>query len=291
MEIISPNAAFGYIFQIIVVFGVMLFLVQLFLSMWPLVRLNQAEKFSVELAENIMGSDLAVTDGVFDAAKVALYDGTITEPFVRQCDYAYGISFTCKDEDMCEQNDIKPFVFFGYDAKENPVFSKKYPVGYYVYDRDADFYNDVIPVELEIRIYDTDLVKLSCLIEKAYKLNEMQEISCLGFDRKGVCKEIKSFFKGVGMVDPANPDYPIICKLKKLYSDAYECGDDKRYFPDIAFEQIEPEPENDLEDAKLLRAVPVRPSTFFTFKCPETENLENLVYHGDDRVVTLCVVT
>lgn len=291
MERIQVTQIVGYVFKIIIVIFTLFVLTELFVSFEPAVKFNQAEKFTIELAENIMTSNLTVSGGVFDATLVASYNGKVTEPFVRQCKYAYSLTFICKDERRCDANNIEKLMRFGYKGIETPLFSKTYPIGYVIQERDAEYYNDAIPVELQINVYDTALSQVSCAVEKAYKLREPQELRCLGYDGKN-CRLVPSFFYGIG--SDSSLSEPNICLLDPTGQIPAPCTAGRRYFPDVNFKRVEPPQDMDtyrnvLLKAKIFRALPVKrgfENAITSIRCPESWPMPG---PNDDVVVVVCV--
>jgi len=282
MRRITPIEVMGYVFKIVVVAFVIIFLLQIFVNMWPVVRLNQAEKFSIELVENVMNSNLTTSYGVFYPVLVESYHMKIIEPFMRQCDYAYALRFTCKDRDSCDDENIMDYIVIGYFTDKAPLFSKTYPIGYRI-DGSDDYYNNVIPVELQVDVYDTALTNIACAIEKAYKLGEPQELRCLGYEGRD-CRTIYSYFTGVG-TDETDTNKNI-CSLQVTSPGNYKCSSEKRYLPDVVFQRAEPLVEFEtLKNAKILRAIPTQ-GEFSGVECPN--NWQSLVSSAPTSVA-LCI--
>src|SRR3989338_10867262 len=93
-----------YIVKFLFSAGVIIFLIVLFTSFRPVLKLNSMERFSIELAENI-GQHFGEGRMVLDKNELDRYDGTINEPYVRQCEYGYRVSVEALEEKTCQKGE------------------------------------------------------------------------------------------------------------------------------------------------------------------------------------------
>ncbi|MBI5347108.1 MAG: hypothetical protein HZB66_00680 [Candidatus Aenigmarchaeota archaeon] len=80
---------FLYVFRVVFVLMVLIVIVFLTLNLRVLIQTGEIERFSAELAENILTSHMVDERAVFNVNELAKYDGTTAEPYHRQCKYAY----------------------------------------------------------------------------------------------------------------------------------------------------------------------------------------------------------
>ncbi len=94
-----------YIVKFLFSAGVIIFLIVLFTSFRPVLKLNSMERFSIELAENIGQHNLTGSRMILDMAELDKYDGTINEPYVRQCEYGYSVRVEALEEKTCQKSE------------------------------------------------------------------------------------------------------------------------------------------------------------------------------------------
>lgn len=224
-----------------------------FFSFKTEVKSDEMERLNIELAENIMTSDLVYDKSIFDPKKLHDLENKINNidnkyhniemPF-RSCKYGYYLKIeseelacienencenfcrdvcglneikydeNCKcskgifgwkkffgDNDcQCKKNDkwIENYEFeFGYvpdkDIKKN---SRKYPVAIANInnERPENYYESVYPAKMHLTIYDSWLSRISCAIERAYALNEVQEVNILGIGTNCLPKYYSNYY-------------------------------------------------------------------------------------------------
>lgn len=100
----SPSITESMLYLIKFIFsaGVIIFIIILFINFRPVLKLNSMERLSIEMSENIGQHSLAVDRMVFDKSMLDIYDGTINEPYVRQCEYGYNAKITLLEEIPCK---------------------------------------------------------------------------------------------------------------------------------------------------------------------------------------------
>ncbi len=91
-----------YLIKFIFSAGVIIFIIILFTNFRPVLKLNSMERLSIEMAENMGQHGLATDRMVFDRNVLDVYDGTINEPYVRQCEYGYDAKITLLEETPCQ---------------------------------------------------------------------------------------------------------------------------------------------------------------------------------------------
>ncbi len=93
-----------YLIKFIFSAGVIIFIIIMFTNFRPVMKLNSMERLSIEMAENMGQHSLVADRMVFDKDKLDFYDGTINEPYVRQCEYGYDAKITLMEETQCQAN-------------------------------------------------------------------------------------------------------------------------------------------------------------------------------------------
>ncbi len=172
---VDPFSIFFAIVRIASAFVLIVF----FFILWGIfstqVKTNDLERFNVELYENIASSQLAASKYIFDPNKLDAFANKELD-FVRDCQYTY----TFAVEDLVDNK--KWELGKGPSGNLNPISHDSKSKEYYAAifkdtGKRADFYSTSNPAKILLTVYDTHVGRMSCAIEKAFKLKEVQELT------------------------------------------------------------------------------------------------------------------
>ncbi len=286
MKRITFEDILGYVFKFVIVSFTVIFLVSILTKFNVAVEEKTLEKVSVELMDNIMSSGL-ITNGIFNASELDKYDGTVIEPYVRHCKYAYRLKIKCLD--ICDKE-----WEFGYHPDEFVGDLEKYKLklsgGVYI--------NGLIaPAEIELAVYSNSFTRLMCMIEKAYRMKEIFETDCLWM-LGDECGETGGE-TGIVFRDMNNKNF--IYQTPHISSRDYNYiinhpGEYKRYFPaDIEFEdtraRIQYPRDVAGKDIDTLKIIPIKKQylSVMTGLCKNVPNEAIAQPNDNNIVVILCV--
>lgn len=174
------------------------------------IRTDDLERASVELTENIFVSELTSSKYVFDRQQLDKYDQSNIDrktelPFLRACSFAYFIAV----EDLQSGKEwefghvpprdidirVSEYVVKRQDEEKRPSYvindasEREFLASIQEKDtsKPSNYYGSVKQAKVGVKIYDTWLVRSTCLVEKAFTLKEVQkmEIPCIVADYRG----------------------------------------------------------------------------------------------------------
>ncbi len=188
---INPLSIFFGILRIAVFIFAIIFFAVIYAAFTSQVKTDDLERYSVELADNIMNSELASSKYVFDAAKMDSMNGKEI-PSIRSCSYTYKVII----EDFAAKKtwEFGKEPLFGYADYVYGFVSKKFDASVAVPgENTGNFYETINPGRLTLTVYDYFAGRIACTIEKAFTLKEPQnltikkcpEVGCFTFARRG----------------------------------------------------------------------------------------------------------
>lgn len=269
-KIMSPGEQLAFVFKVVITLLTIFVLLTLFVNTRPVIETNSLARANAEIMENIYSSQIAAGRAVFNAKELDKLRDSEAE-VVRHCGYGYSLLVQTKDDQW----------LFGYRPKvftNAPYATQEYPA--------AVVKNGVVPAKASLTVYDSMLTRISCAIEKAYKLGDVQttETPCSLTATEGGKFSIKKKqqnsqqFMCVGVVFATSL---LFSKQPAQMPEESEC----RYLPDVAFDDLSSECKNSAK-AKL-KAYPVKAGTKDCKSLKENPGL--LAKKGEVNTVILCI--
>ncbi len=267
-ESLFPMKSVFLLIMIIALLAVIALAIYLFFTIRVEVSNRALDRANVEISDALVKSPLTQELAVFKKEELDRYDNTRAEPFVHQCKYGYSVKITSEKDSW----------FFGYTpdkpAKSIEDSSANFPVSVI-----SD--GNVVPAEMEVKVYDTWTTRIACLVEGAYLSRSVasDSFSCPGelFDNYNKCG-----FALRRMDGNEKSDY--ICLLDKTGEKDTDC----RYLPGVPISEQSVFYSADRDD-RILKAVPVRvkdAASAIGKPCSELEKLK--ANSGENAAVVLC---
>lgn len=210
MDVPEPVNVLFFLIRIAIAVLVIVVLVIFFISTKAEIYTKDMERAGLEIADNLMSSNLTKTKGVFIPEKLSEIDQKIIEP-VQMCEFSYYariktdekaeckidadcLSFcrvVCGGEQNCKcgllgtcyckkgylEKNTYEWGFGDSSAQAKQQYIWKIPVSIYTKaNRSGSYYDTVKPALLEITVHYTWLSEITCLARKAQTTHEAQTI-------------------------------------------------------------------------------------------------------------------
>jgi hypothetical protein len=165
-HMLTIPATVAFIFRNIIFIIAILTMIVIFTSLKPVIENESLIRVNSEIADNILASNLMLSKGVFDPAKLEDLRDSDAEKPVRHCNIGYTATVATSPTLVFGTS-----WFFGYmpGSIKTESVSLSYPAGIW---RDGN----VAPAIFTVTVYRNVLTDISCTIERAYKLGEKQSI-------------------------------------------------------------------------------------------------------------------
>lgn len=271
-KIMSPAEQFAFIFSLLITLATIFIIVTLFVNTSPEVDTNSLVRLNAEIADNILTSNLAVPRAVFSAKELDGLKGSKLEDPVRHCSTGYFLQVKTQDKEWS----------FGYQPE---IFTDGRSASQEYLAAVSD--NGIRPAKMTLTTYENMMTKISCMIEKAYKLGEIQktEIPCFilqpeqGTEQFILGQCMFSFYRKEELGERT-----FICtsSIGAFGRKLTEC----RYLPEVQFDSVLEIYSLTTKDDKaaVLKAYPVKRGT----SC-EAVSQNNQLATQEPETVILCI--
>lgn len=271
-KIMSPTEQFSFIIKLLITLATIFVLVILFVNTRPVIETKSLIRTNAEIMENILTSDLVVPKAVFDSKELGKLKDTSIEAPVRHCSVGYFLQVRTQNDDW--SFGYKPTIF-----TDAPSVTQEYPA--------AVVKGEILPAKATLAVYDNILTRVSCTIEKAYKLGDVQtmEIPCLSLSTEiGEPSAIADCTFAVYKKQKNNQQFICTSRKDRLLRQLQE--PECRYLPDAIFDDVFLRYRAADSKIATLKAYPVKTAG----KCEDLKINPSLVAKkGEVQTVVLCI--
>lgn len=177
---VDPFSVFFSVIRIAAVIIALIFFAIIYTAFTTDIKANDMERYTVELAENIMNSEITSSKYVFDKEKMDSLNGKEIGS-LRSCWYSYSVIV----DDLVTGEEWE----FGSvpESSDTHIIKDFYASVLAKTGRSENFYETVHQAKVSLGVHDYLASRVACTIEKAYIFREIQNLTIGGCSKSGSC--------------------------------------------------------------------------------------------------------